>query len=133
MRSRPPANGYRKWVQYDNFIQLKFSYPTPHGAVRLCTAALTDGTRKDGSMYSDHRMDVRIDEEAAEWLVNLQDAEYWRRNPPLGDSLVRWLAQSRQHSDALFHMARIWCRLDVMADGRCTYSQYPKGPSSVRL
>lgn len=84
-------------------------------------------------MHSDHGVDVRIDEEAAQWLVTLQDTETWGRDQPLSGSFVRWLAQSRQHSDALFHMARIWCKLDALGEGPCTHPQYPKSHRAIRL
>jgi ferric-dicitrate binding protein FerR (iron transport regulator) len=84
-------------------------------------------------MHSDHRVDARIDEQAAQWLVNLQDAQGWGRDPPLSESFIRWLAQSRRHSEALFHMARVWRKLDGLGQGPSTYSQYPNPPTSVRL
>jgi ferric-dicitrate binding protein FerR (iron transport regulator) len=89
--------------------------------------------QKDDSMHSDHRVDARIDEQAAQWLVNLRDPEGWRDTPLISESFIRWLAQSKRHSDALFHMARIWRKLDALGEGLCAHSQYPKSRGAIRL
>ncbi len=56
--------------------------------------------------------DAQIDEEAAEWVVNIKDIETWRNNGLLPEDFLAWVSQSKRHGDAFFNMARTWRNLD---------------------
>src|ERR1700735_5015478 len=68
-------------------------------------------TRKDGTMHSEHSTDARIDEEAAEWLIDLKDPESWHEDRTRPESFLNWLTRSKRHGDAFYEVACTWRKL----------------------
>jgi ferric-dicitrate binding protein FerR (iron transport regulator) len=75
----------------------------------------TDQTQRDGSMTSEHSTIVRIDQEAAEWLVQIKDMEAWLADRTLPESFLSWLSQSQRHGAAFFNAACTWRKLDAFS------------------
>ena len=74
-------------------------------------------------MHSDQSLDARIDQEAAEWLIDIKDTELWYEDRTKPESFLNWLTQSKRHRDAFFDVACAWRKLDVFGKGQVTSSR----------
>jgi ferric-dicitrate binding protein FerR (iron transport regulator) len=82
-------------------------------------------------MHSEHSTTVRIDREAAEWLVQIRDVELWRDDRKLPESFLNWLTQSKRHGAAFFDVACTWRQLDVFNKQPLT-ARPERGTSSAK-